>query len=108
MDTPPAAKKIDEDILRLRRDKESAMDSGALDQAKALDQQEQDLLAKRDAIDASVLTPGGEAFDLVDEETIAEVLAVWTGIPVYRLTEEETTKTSCTSASSARTKRSPR
>jgi ATP-dependent Clp protease ATP-binding subunit ClpC len=39
-----------------------------------------------------VLTPGGEAFDLVDEETIAEVLAVWTGIPVYRLTEEETTK----------------
>jgi ATP-dependent Clp protease ATP-binding subunit ClpC len=92
MDTPPAAKKIDEDILRLRRDKESAMDSGALDQAKALDQQEQELLAKRDAIDASALTPGGEAFDLVDEETIAEVLAVWTGIPVYRLTEEETTK----------------
>jgi len=31
-------------------------------------------------------------FDLVDEETIAEVLAVWTGIPVYRLTEEETSK----------------
>jgi ATP-dependent Clp protease ATP-binding subunit ClpC len=92
MDTPPAAKKIDEDILRLRRDKESAMNSGALDQAKALDQQEQDLMAKREAIDANMLTPGGEAFDLVDEETIAEVLAVWTGIPVYRLTEEETTK----------------
>ena len=35
---------------------------------------------------------GGTSFDLVDEETIAEVLAVWTGIPVYRLTEEETSK----------------
>jgi ATP-dependent Clp protease ATP-binding subunit ClpC len=92
MDTPPAAKKLDEDILRLRRDKESAMDSGALDQAKALDQQEQDLIAKRDEIDATVLSSGGESFDLVDEETIAEVLAVWTGIPVYRLTEEETVK----------------
>ncbi len=92
MDTPPAAKKLDEDILRLRRDKESAMDSGAIDQAKALDQQEQELIAKRDEIDASVLSSGGESFDLVDEETIAEVLAVWTGIPVYRLTEEETTK----------------
>jgi ATP-dependent Clp protease ATP-binding subunit ClpC len=67
------------------------MDSGALDQAKALDQQEQDLIAKRDEIDATVLS-GGESFDLVDEETIAEVLAVWTGIPVYRLTEEETVK----------------
>jgi ATP-dependent Clp protease ATP-binding subunit ClpC len=92
MDTPPAAKKLDEDILRLRRDKESAMDSGALDQAKALDIQEQELIAKRDELDASVLSSGGESFDLVDEETIAEVLAVWTGIPVYRLTEEETTK----------------
>jgi ATP-dependent Clp protease ATP-binding subunit ClpC len=92
MDTPPAAKKIDEDILRLRRDKESAMDKGALDQAKALDEQEQELIAKRDELDAAILTSGGNAFDLVDEETIAEVLAVWTGIPVYRLTEEETSK----------------
>jgi ATP-dependent Clp protease ATP-binding subunit ClpC len=92
MDTPPAAKKIDEDILRLRRDKETAMDKGALDQAKALDEQERELVAKRDELDASVLASGGESFDLVDEETIAEVLAVWTGIPVYRLTEEETSK----------------
>ena len=92
MDTPPAAKKIDEDILRLRRDKESAMDKGALDQAKALDEQERELIAKRDEFDAAVLASGGESFDLVDEETIAEVLAVWTGIPVYRLTEEETSK----------------
>ncbi len=92
MDTPPAAKKIDEDILRLRRDKETAMDKGALDQAKALDEQERELVAKRDELDAAVLASGGESFDLVDEETIAEVLAVWTGIPVYRLTEEETSK----------------
>ena len=35
---------------------------------------------------------GVELFDVVDEEVIAEVLANWTGIPVYRLTEEETSK----------------
>ena len=35
---------------------------------------------------------GVELFDVVDEEVIAEVLANWTGIPVYRLTEEETAK----------------
>ena len=29
---------------------------------------------------------------MVDEEVIAEVLANWTGIPVYKLTEEETSK----------------
>ena len=35
---------------------------------------------------------GVDLFDEVDEEGIAEVLSLWTGIPVYKLTEEETTK----------------
>ena len=35
---------------------------------------------------------GVDLFDVVDEEVIAEVLANWTGIPVYKLTEEETAK----------------
>ncbi|MEC7844223.1 MAG: AAA family ATPase, partial [Actinomycetota bacterium] len=35
---------------------------------------------------------GVDFFDEVDEEAIAEVLSVWTGIPVYKLTEEETAK----------------
>ena len=92
MAAPPAAKKYDEDILRVRSDKESAMEKGALEQAKALEEQERELIAKKDELDASVKAAGGETFDLVDEETIAEVLANWTGIPVYRLTEEETSK----------------
>jgi ATP-dependent Clp protease ATP-binding subunit ClpC len=92
MDTPPAVKKFDEDIARVRADKESAMESGALEQAKALEEQERTLIARKNEFDVTSKTPGGEAFDLVDEETIAEVLAVWTGIPVYRLTEEETSK----------------
>ena len=37
-------------------------------------------------------TPGVDLFDEVDEEAIAEVLSIWTGIPVYKLTEEETAK----------------
>ena len=92
MAAPPAAKKYDEDILRVRSDKESAMEKGALEQAKALEEQERELIAKKDELDASVKAAGGDTFDLVDEETIAEVLANWTGIPVYRLTEEETSK----------------
>jgi ATP-dependent Clp protease ATP-binding subunit ClpC len=35
---------------------------------------------------------GVDLFDEVDEESIAEVLSLWTGIPVYKLTEEETAK----------------
>src|SRR5664280_1183835 len=92
MDTPPQQKKFDEDIMRVRADKESAMASGAIEQAKALEEQERELIAKRDELDLTIQASGGVVFDLVDEDTIAEVLAVWTGIPVYRLTEEETSK----------------
>jgi ATP-dependent Clp protease ATP-binding subunit ClpC len=92
MDASPAAKKIDEDVARVRADKESAMDSGALEQAKALEEQERTLIARRDELDLTMKSSGGAAFDLVDEDIVAEVLAVWTGIPVYRLTEEETSK----------------
>jgi len=92
MDASPAAKKIDEDVARVRADKESAMESGSLEQAKALEEQERTLIAKRDELELTMTASGGAAFDLVDEDTVAEVLAVWTGIPVYRLTEEETSK----------------
>ena len=78
MDTPPQQKKFDEDIMRVRADKESAMASGALEQAKALDEQERELVAKRDELDLTIQASGGVVFDLVDEDTIAEVLAVWT------------------------------
>ena len=46
-----------------------------------------------DAPLADAPLPGGvDLFDEVDEESIAEVLSIWTGVPVYKLTEEETSK----------------
>jgi ATP-dependent Clp protease ATP-binding subunit ClpC len=92
MDAPPAVKKLDEEILRLRSDKESALEKGALEQAKRLEEQEREAVANKEALDESSSTQAAKSLDIVDEETIAEVLAVWTGIPVYRLTEEETSK----------------
>src|SRR5690606_31622482 len=51
-----------------------------------------DLLAKKEAKHAEMKAAGVDLFDEVDEEGIAEVLSLWTGIPVYKLTEEETAK----------------
>jgi len=62
------------------------------EQAKKLADQEQEKLAQKEAMEAEWKAEGVELFDVVDEETIAEVLATWTGIPIYRLTEEETSK----------------
>ena len=92
MTTPPNAKKLDEEIGRLRADKESAIEKGAFEQAKKLAEQEKERLDRKEAQEAERRAEGIDLFDVVDEEVIAEVLANWTGIPVYRLTEEETAK----------------
>ena len=92
MTTPPAYKKLEEEITRLRADKEAAIEKQAFDQAKKLAEQEKDRLDSKEAMEAEWRAEGVDLFDVVDEEVIAEVLANWTGIPVYRLTEEETAK----------------
>ena len=92
MTTPPDYKKLEEEIDRIRTDKESAIERQAFDQAKKLAEQEKERLDRKTAMEAEWRAEGVELFDVVDEEVIAEVLANWTGIPVYRLTEEETAK----------------
>ena len=57
-----------------------------------LAEQEKERLDRKETADAELRSEGVDLFDVVDEEVIAEVLAAWTGIPVYRLTEEETAK----------------
>ncbi len=92
MATPPSYKKLEEEISRLRADKEAAIEKQAFDQAKKLAEQEKERLERKEAMEAEWKAEGVDLFDVVDEEVIAEVLANWTGIPVYRLTEEETAK----------------
>ncbi|MDP9441439.1 MAG: AAA family ATPase, partial [Actinomycetota bacterium] len=92
MDTPAEYKQVEEQINRVRKDKESALDRSAFDEAEKLRAREKQLLEQKASTEAEFRASGADLFDVVDEEVIAEVLAMWTGIPVYRLTEEETAK----------------
>src|SRR5579884_2316649 len=92
MATPPDYKKLEEDISRVRAEKEAATEKQNFDQAKKLADQEKEKLERKQAMEAEWRSEGVDLFDVVDEEVIAEVLANWTGIPVYKLTEEETAK----------------
>ncbi len=92
LEVPPASQQFEEELKRVRADKESAKESGNLEQAKVLEEREREIQLETEKLDAETKASGGKTFDLVDEETIAEVLANWTGIPVYRITEEETSK----------------
>jgi len=92
MAVPPARKEVDDKIGRVRLEKQGAIERQQFDLAKRLREEEEELIARKDSMDAEAKAAGQDLFDVVDEEVIAEVLANWTGIPVYKLTEEETAK----------------
>jgi len=92
MSTPPEYRQIEEDLVRIRAEKEAALERQNFEQARKLADQEQTKLDRKTALEQEWRSDGVDLFDVVDEDVIAEVLANWTGIPVYKLTEEETAK----------------
>jgi ATP-dependent Clp protease ATP-binding subunit ClpC len=89
MATPPDYKAIEDDLARVRKDKELAIEKQNFEQAKKFREKEEELLQRKEQEWGA---QGVDLFDVVDEEVIADVLSNWTGIPVYKLTEEETAK----------------
>ncbi|HEX3623528.1 MAG TPA: ATP-dependent Clp protease ATP-binding subunit [Acidimicrobiales bacterium] len=92
MKTPPDYKELENDLSRVRKEKEQAIENQKFEQAANLRDQEKALEERKKIKEAEWKAEGIDLFDEVDEEGIAEVLALWTGIPVYKLTEEETAK----------------
>ncbi len=92
MKTPPDYKELENDLSRVRKEKEQAIENQKFEQAAKLRDQEKALEERKKVKEAEWKAEGIDLFDEVDEEGIAEVLALWTGIPVYKLTEEETAK----------------
>jgi ATP-dependent Clp protease ATP-binding subunit ClpC len=89
MTAPPALREYDEKIAGVRREKESAIDCQDFEKAAALRDTEKQLTGKRDAGEKEWKAGGMDAVAEVTAELIAEVLAAATGIPVFKLTEEE-------------------
>ncbi|MSX55795.1 MAG: AAA domain-containing protein, partial [Actinobacteria bacterium] len=92
MKTPPDYREIENELSDVVRQKKEAVESQDFEAAGLLRDREKDLLANKEAKDVEMKAAGVDLFDEVDEEAIAEVLSLWTGIPVYKLTEEETAK----------------
>ncbi len=92
METPPDFKEIENKISDVIRQKKEAVEAQRYEEAGRLRDQEKELLGQKDVKEAEIKASGVDLFDEVDEESIAEVLSIWTGIPVYKLTEQETQK----------------
>jgi ATP-dependent Clp protease ATP-binding subunit ClpC len=92
MATPPDMKDLEKRITGAQDAKKKAVEEQRFEEAGRLRDQERALLEELAAKQADMKAAGTNLFDEVDEEAIAEVLSIWTGIPVYKLTEEETAK----------------
>ena len=89
MTAPPDLRDFDERIADVRREKESAIDSQDFEKAASLRDTEKQLIDKKDVREKEWKAGDMDTPAEVNEELIAEVLATATGIPVFKLTEEE-------------------
>jgi ATP-dependent Clp protease ATP-binding subunit ClpC len=92
MTAPPDLREFDERIADVRREKESAIDAQDFEKAASLRDSEKTLQADKAKREAEWRAGDLDIVAEVDDEQIAEVLATWTGIPVFKLTEEETAR----------------
>src|SRR5919198_208316 len=92
MTAPPEVREIAEKIAEVRLKKESAIDGQDFERAASLRDEERQLQDERSRREQEWKSGEMDILSEVDEEEIAEVLSIWTGIPVFKLTEEETEK----------------
>ena len=89
MTAPPDLREFDERIAAVRREKESAIDAQDFEKAARLRDDEKNLMVEKAEREKEWKAGDLDVVAEVDEELIAEVLATATGIPVFKLTEEE-------------------
>ena len=89
MTAPPDLREFDDKIAAVRLEKESAIDGQDFERAASLRDDEKNLIAARAVREKEWKDGDMDVVATVDEELIAEVLAASTGIPVFKLTEEE-------------------
>ncbi len=90
MSKPPNLKEIDEEVEQLNREKEEAVANQDFEKAAALRDRADKLKKKKNDITRQWREKTRENGGVVDEEVIAEVVSKMTGIPLTRMTTEDT------------------
>lgn len=92
MTAPADLKEYDDKIAEVRVRKESAIDGQDFEAAASLRDEEKQLILKKAEREKQWRSGDMDEVAEVDEELIAEVLAVATGIPIVKLSEEESSR----------------
>ena len=92
MTAPAELRAFDDKIADARKEKESAIDGQDFEKAASLRDKEKTLIAEKHEAEKNWKATDLDKVTEVDEELIAQVLSASTGIPVFKLTEEETAR----------------
>ncbi len=89
---PPDLKELEEEIERLNTQKEEAVANQDFEKAAALRDQADKLRKKKESINREWRQKSQQSEGVVDAEVIAEVIAKMTGVPLTRLSSEDTVR----------------
>ena len=93
MAAPPAQRELEDEIERVRKEKEAAIEGQDFEAAANLRDEERKLANdKREAEESWTQGEGATEQPSIGEEEIADIVSMWTGIPVFKLTEAESQK----------------
>src|SRR5437762_9445938 len=92
MSQPPVYRELEEEIEETRRAKEAAIEAQEFEKAANLRDKERQLTNRKRELEDQWAAGEGGARPEVGEEEIADIVSMWTGIPVFKLTEAETKK----------------
>ena len=90
MTAPPRYRELEEEIEKVRKEKEDAIEAQEFEKAASLRDKERKLTQKKRELEEQWQTSESEEQPEIGEEEIADVVSMWTGIPVFKLTEAET------------------
>jgi ATP-dependent Clp protease ATP-binding subunit ClpC len=92
MTAPPDVREVEERLRAVRQEKEAAIEAQEFEKAASLRDKEKQVLAEKRTIEELWLAPEKSRVVEVTEEQVADIVSMWTGIPVTALTEAETAK----------------
>jgi ATP-dependent Clp protease ATP-binding subunit ClpC len=93
MSAPPRHRELEDEIERVRKEKEDSIEGQEFEKAAALRDKERKLTQKKRELEEQWRSSENfEEQPEVGEEEIADIVSMWTGIPVFKLTEAESQK----------------
>src|SRR6266513_3000128 len=92
MTSPPANRELEGEVETVRREKEAAIEAQEFEKAAALRDKERKLTNKKRELEQEWESGESGERPSIGEEEIADIVSMWTGIPVFKLTEAETQK----------------